>query len=64
MTEISIVQDDNNKTFHSKLGDIITITLKENPTTGYRWKLGQIDERIILMEDSKYHINANSRIRQ
>jgi inhibitor of cysteine peptidase len=62
MSQILIDQEDNNKTFDAKLGDAIIITLKENPTTGYRWKLGQIDEEIILVEDSKYHIDPGSRI--
>jgi inhibitor of cysteine peptidase len=61
MNQILIDQGDNNKTFESRVGDMITITVKENPTTGYRWK-SQIDEEIILMEDSKYLIDPSSRI--
>ena len=39
MNEIMINQEHENKTFNANIGDIITITLKENPTTGYRWTL-------------------------
>jgi inhibitor of cysteine peptidase len=62
MGQILIDQDDNNKTFDAKLGDLIIITIKESPTTGYRWKLGRIDEGLVVMEDSKYHIDPDSRI--
>jgi len=62
MNQILIDQDDNNKTFDAKVGDIITITLRENATTGYRWKVEGVDEKIILMEDSKYSITSDNRI--
>lgn len=63
MGQILIDQDDNNKTFDAKIGDTIIITVRENPTTGYRWKLAQIDEETILMEDSKYRIDLGSAAR-
>lgn len=61
MNQILIDQEDNNKTFDAKAGDVIIITVKENPSTGYRW-IPQIDEEIILMEESKYRIDPGSRI--
>jgi inhibitor of cysteine peptidase len=62
MNQILIDQSHNNKTFDAKLNDIITITLKENPTTGYRWELDGVDEKIILIEDSRYSMLPNSAI--
>jgi predicted secreted protein len=61
MNQISIDQEDNNKTFDAKVGDTIIITVKENPGTGYRWK-PEIDEEIFLIEDSKYLIDPGSQI--
>jgi inhibitor of cysteine peptidase len=62
MNQISIDQNDNNRTFAAKLNDIITITLKENATTGYRWKIDWVDEKIILLENSRYSAPPNSAI--
>lgn len=60
MNQILIDQNQKNGTFHVKMDDIILITLNENPTTGYRWKLDESDEKIIHMEDSKYFISSHN----
>lgn len=62
MTQIIIDQGDNNKTFDAKTGDLITVALKETPTTGYRWEVDGIDEKIIFMENSHYSKSSNSDI--
>jgi len=60
MNQILIERDHHNMTFNAKVNDTITITLKENPTTGYRWKLDNVNEKILLLQDSKYSIYPNS----
>ena len=54
MNKILIEQSHNCKTFDADVGDTIAIVLKENPTTGYRWKVDQDDEEIILLTGSEY----------
>lgn len=62
MNRILIDENDSNKTFVARPNDIITITLKENATTGYRWKVDGIDEKIILLDNSEYSMRANSSV--
>jgi inhibitor of cysteine peptidase len=62
MNQILIDENDSDKTFVARLDDIIMITLKENATTGYRWKVDGIDEKIILLENSQYSMHANSSV--
>jgi inhibitor of cysteine peptidase len=58
MNQILIDQTQKNQTFDVSVSDTIIITLKENPTTGYRWKLDHGNEEIIKMEDSKYSMTS------
>lgn len=60
MNQILIERHHDNMNFNAKLKDIITIAFKENPTTGYRWKLDNVNEEILLLQDSKYSIHPNS----
>jgi inhibitor of cysteine peptidase len=60
MNQILIDKNDNDKTFVARPNDIIMITLKENATTGYRWKVDRIDEEIILLDNSQYSMSTNS----
>ena len=62
MNQIFVSQDDNNKTITAKLDDVITISLRENATTGYRWNSEGVDEKIIHMEESKYSVPSDSAI--
>ncbi|MCX6363994.1 MAG: protease inhibitor I42 family protein [Actinobacteria bacterium] len=36
---IKVTEVDNNKTVTAKVGDKLSVTLKENPTTGYEWNM-------------------------
>ena len=54
MAETVIVQDDQGKTFEVRQGNTISIRLAENPTTGYEWELGAINEQIIELQDSDF----------
>ncbi len=46
MSAIVILDNDRGKTFTTQVGDMITIRLAENPTTGYRWDIGAVDKLI------------------
>src|SRR6476659_5316798 len=62
MNQILIHEGDNNKSFDANLDDTIIITLKENATTGYRWKLDHVDEEIISIQKSQFSVNSANRI--
>jgi inhibitor of cysteine peptidase len=38
-----LTEADNGKTIKLKVGDLVTISLKGNPTTGYSWRTGKLD---------------------
>ena len=59
MNQIIIDQNQNNGTLEVNVGDTILIDLKEIPTTGYRWKLDEVDEKIITLVDSKYTLTSD-----
>lgn len=42
---------------HAKAGEIISITLDSNPTTGYRWQLSTpLDEKVLKIISSEYRM--------
>ncbi|MDX2216621.1 MAG: protease inhibitor I42 family protein [Oculatellaceae cyanobacterium bins.114] len=52
MSELTLTQHDQGKTFYVKVGDTILIHLSENSTTGYVWSIDPIPESIIELQDS------------
>ncbi|WP_049752959.1 protease inhibitor I42 family protein [Psychromonas ingrahamii] len=57
MSKLTLMLDDTGKSFEVRRGDIITIQLKENRTTPYRWKLKSDTETHILpLQDSRYSL--------
>jgi len=51
----NLTETDNGKQITVKPGDVITLTLNSNPTTGYSWQVMEIDNAILLQEgDSEY----------
>jgi inhibitor of cysteine peptidase len=62
MNQRTIDRSYDNKTLDINVGDKLTIILEENPTTGYRWKLDQVNEEAMTLEDSKYSANSESQV--
>lgn len=54
MQDLTITQVDNTKSLFTPLGSRIRILLKENPTTGYRWKLHKYDSGIIRLQSDEF----------
>ncbi|WP_019501267.1 protease inhibitor I42 family protein [Pseudanabaena sp. PCC 6802] len=54
MSEIVILGNDLGKIFEARVGDLIAIRLAENPTTGYCWEIGSIDDRFVEFQGSDY----------
>ena len=51
----SITDDDNGKQITVQSGDVITVTLVSNPTTGYSWQVMEIDNAILVQDgDPEY----------
>ncbi|HEY7082467.1 MAG TPA: protease inhibitor I42 family protein [Nitrososphaeraceae archaeon] len=62
MNQILIYEGDKNKSFDANLDDTLIISLKENPTTGYQWKLDHVNAEIISLEESRFFENSVNRI--
>ena len=54
MTEIPITISDRDRLVEVNQGDTIVISLDENLTTGYEWKIASVDNQIIEPIASKY----------
>lgn len=44
----------NGSTLHIRAGDVVVVTLSENATTGYGWRVAQIDRRRLKVVSSRY----------
>jgi len=60
MATITLTQADRGKTVAARPGDTITITLAENPTTGYRWAIEHQDQNVVHIVDDKYTSGGTS----
>ena len=59
MPEITVTRNDRGKIVEASQGDMILIRLEETPTTGYRWALVEVDNRILDLHSSDYSIRPN-----
>jgi inhibitor of cysteine peptidase len=58
---ISLTDADNGKQITVKSGDVVTVTLESNPTTGYSWQVIEIDNAILLQDgDPEYKQSPGS----
>lgn len=62
MAETVILQIDREKTFQVSQDDVVLIRLEENPTTGYRWEVDAVDDRVVELQDSHYSMATGTGI--
>jgi inhibitor of cysteine peptidase len=56
-----ITDADNGKQITIKSGDVVTVTLESNPTTGYSWQVIEIDNAVLLQDgDPEYKQSPGS----
>ncbi|MGD8403474.1 MAG: protease inhibitor I42 family protein [Anaerolineales bacterium] len=52
---VSIAEADNGKQINLQSGDVMTLSLESNPTTGYSWQVLEIDDQILTQDgDPEY----------
>lgn len=51
---LALTQEDNGKTINGRVGQILVLTLEENPTTGYNWEMMDTNSNILSLKVSKY----------
>lgn len=54
MSTLFLSQTNANQTVELTVGDTLSITLPENPTTGYRWAIQSLDNRLLELQASTY----------
>ncbi len=54
MSQITVTKDDRGKSIEASPGDVILVQLEENPTTGYRWAVTEVDGRVLDLNESDY----------
>ena len=52
MAELRLGFADKNKTIPAKVGETLVITLPENATTGYQWKVASLTENTLALEST------------
>jgi predicted secreted protein len=62
VSDIVIDQSDRGRTFEVTEGDLVLVRLAENPTTGYRWEMDAVDERILSLQCAEYSEEAEAGI--
>lgn len=55
-----VTQEDNDKIIDLSVGQVFLIQLDENPTTGYRWDVREIDPDLIERTEAQYSQNLGS----
>lgn len=48
--EVKMVDSDNGGQVELKKGELLTVTLESNPSTGYAWEVSQTDEAILMQK--------------
>jgi inhibitor of cysteine peptidase len=56
----SLTDADNSKQITVKSGDVVTVTLESNPTTGYSWQVIEIDNAVLLQDGDPEYKQAPS----
>jgi inhibitor of cysteine peptidase len=54
VAEYTFGKNDNGASVQVQFGAKISIDLKENPTTGYRWMISGIDEAVLMPEGDAF----------
>ena len=51
-----LTKDDSGRTLHLKSGDIVTVRLVSNPTTGFQWDFGTpaLDKKVVSLREDRF----------
>lgn len=54
MNRIALNEADNGRPIELHVGDVLNVTLEENPTTGFLWAADVSDRRVLEEDESEY----------
>ncbi|MFC1866199.1 protease inhibitor I42 family protein [Chloroflexota bacterium] len=52
--ELKLTQTDNGKSIEIQQEDVIKLSLKENPSTGYRWTVDKSSDEALVLQSSEF----------
>src|SRR5689334_14785371 len=59
---ISLNEQDNNRSIAVQTGDQLLLTLRENASTGFRWRLDPYDENVLSLESNAFSPPSTSQV--
>jgi len=62
MAEITVTQNDRGGFFEAFPSDVVLIRLEENPSTGYRWEIDEVDTSVLDPTDTDYSMSGEAGI--
>ncbi len=62
VSELTLTQAEKGGSFEVRQDDVIVVRLPENPTTGYRWAIEEIDEEVLEPETSDFAMRPDAAI--
>ena len=60
MSQIRLTSSDAGKKVEMAVGDVLVISLPENPTTGFRWAFDFLDKELFLVQNDEYTVASSS----
>lgn len=58
MSVTPLTQLDHGKSIRIRVGNLVVVQLRENPTTGYQWTFNQSDEQVLGFQGTEYTPSA------
>jgi inhibitor of cysteine peptidase len=62
MATITLTRAEDGKSIEVQVGDLIIVSLDENPTTGFRWAVDKSDEDVAALLSSEYAAAPGSKV--
>jgi len=62
MAQIQLTCADDGKTFVVTVGNLIIISLAENPTTGFRWTIDNLTQEIMVFKQTEFFLDKSIEI--
>ena len=60
--QVSVDDSYNGKEVEINVGDLLTVSLESNPTTGFRWELAEISDTTVLeLVENKYEAGSGAK---
>jgi inhibitor of cysteine peptidase len=59
---ITLTRAEHGKSIEAQVGDLITVSLDENPTTGFRWAIDKSDDDVVALQTSEYAVASSSKM--